>query len=244
MDRFEFFSRMPRSEPGGTTFTSTYLSSVPIKATDKIAEIGCGNGGNTVWIARSRCCRVVAVDDEPRYLERTRTLCEEGGTAGLVTTVRADYTSLPFPEAGFRAVIAEAAAMRLGLKQALTLWRPIVKPDGHLCVAYPGVVNKGAPKEVRGPLEERMAEPMGTLEDYEKLAIAAGYEITNQTTLHSDLWEMFYADCVRRAWALCTHDERYEDEPVVKQIMEEARWYRQTGRGRVFFQAFVLRRIQ
>lgn len=244
MDRFEFYARLPRHEPGGVTFTSAYLTAIPLKAVDRICEIGCGAGDRSVWIARSRGCRVIACDADARYMPVIRRKAYEGGSSPIVRPVCADPKALPFADGAFKAVVAEGAAMQLGLKQALTLWRRLVAPEGHLALTYAGVVNKDAPAEVRGPLETRMAEPMGTLPEYHATVRAAGFEVVHQVPLQAELWDSYYADCIRHAWALVASGEAREDDPVVKGIVAEVQWFRNVGRSRVFLQAMVLRRVR
>ncbi|MEZ4473762.1 MAG: class I SAM-dependent methyltransferase [bacterium] len=244
MDRFTFFAELPRVEPGSAVFTSAYLTQVPVKATDVLLEIGAASGDRATWIARSRGCRVVAVDSDPRFLPWARRRAEEGGASRLVLPVAADHGRLPFPDQTFRAVFAEGAALGLGLKQALAAWRRVVIPDGHLCLTYPGVVNKDAPAEVRGPLERRMAEPLGMLPDYHKIIRASGFELQHQVPLPVELWEAYYTDVVRHAWALMASGRANEQTRIVRDLLAEARWFRQIGRGRIFLQAMVLRRTR
>ncbi len=244
MDRFDFYSKLPRPEPGGVAFTNAYLTAVAVKATDRLCDIGCGAGDRASWIARSRGSRICAVDHERRFLPLVAKRSNEAGAARLVMPICADYRSLPFPDNAFRLIIAEGAAMSLGLKQALTLWRRLLTPDGHLCMTYPGVVNKDAPAEVRGPLEKRMVDPMGTLAEYHATVRATGFELVHQVQLQTELWEQFYADSLRHAWALTASGEVKEDDPIVKSIISEAEWFRMVGRSRVFLQAMVLRRVR
>ena len=244
MDRFEFFSRLPRGEPGGATFTSAYLTQVQLKATDILLELGCEAGDRATWVARSRGCRIIAVDQEPRYLPLVQDRAEEGGAADLIIPVSARYNALPFADNAFRLVIAEGAALPLGLKQALTLWRRLVTPQGHLAITYPGVVKKDAPAEVRAPLEKRMVEPLGTLADYHATVRAAGYEVVHQVPLQPEMWDAYYTDNVRRVWALQAGGEIAEDDPTLQEVCDEAEWFKQAGRGRVFLQALVLRRVR
>lgn len=244
MDRFEFFSKLPRTEPGCTTFTSSYLNQMPIRATDRILDLGCASGDRAVWVARSRGCRIVAVDRDARYLKVVRQRAEEGGSAGNVFPVAADYAALPFADRAFRVMLAEGPARALGLKQALTEWRRLLVPQGLLALTYPGVVNKSAPTEVRAPLEKRMVEPLGTLKDYHATVRAAGFEIVHQVPLAAELWDAYYIDVERHAWALVSTGQVMENDPVVREILDEARWFRDVGRGRVFLQALVLRRVR
>jgi len=244
VDRFEFFSRLPRGEPGGATFTSAYLTQVQIKATDIVCELGCEAGDRATWVARSRGCRIIAVDQEPRYLPVARDRAEQGGALDLVLPIHARYDALPFAENAFRLIVAEGAALPLGLKQALTLWRRFIAPQGHLAITYPGVVKKDAPAEVRAPLEKRMVEPLGTLADYHATVRAAGYEVVHQVPLQAALWDAYYTDNVRHAWALKSNGSVPADDPAVAEVLDEAKWFKQAGRGRVFLQAMVLRRVR
>ncbi len=244
MDRFEFFSRLPRGEPGGATFTSAYLTQVQIKATDIVCELGCEAGDRATWVARSRGCRIVAVDQDRRYLPVLRSRAEQGGADKLIQPLHARYNALPFGDNAFRLVVAEGAALPLGLKQALTLWRRLIAPQGHLAITYPGVVKKDAPAEVRAPLEKRMVEPLGTLADYHATVRAAGYEVVHQVPLQPELWDAYYTDNVRHAWALQSGKTVPEDDPTVADVLAEAKWFKQAGRGRVFLQALVLRRVR
>jgi ubiquinone/menaquinone biosynthesis C-methylase UbiE len=242
VDRFDFFAHLPRNEPGGTSFTSAYLSSVKIHPTDRVLDLRSAGGDRTVWIARSRLCKVIAVDEEPRYAALATKAAEEGGAGHLVSTVTAKYDDLPFDDESFDLILAESSANGLGLAQALSVWRRLVPKDGFIAVTYPGVVNKESPPEVRQPIEARMVEPMKTLKEYHEIIKEAGFELVHQTPLPNILWETFYTDAVRRAWALIDAKEATKETPVVRDVLAEARWYRRIGRGRVFIQAFMLRR--
>lgn len=244
MDRFEFFVKLPRNEPGDATFTSAYLTKVPIKADDRVLDLGAGNGARATWIARSRGSTVLAVDRDPRYLPFARLMAREGGAGHLVVPLCARYDKLPFVEHSFQVVLAEGAAMRMGLKNALALWRHLVPPQGFICLTYPGVVNKKAPSEVRAPLEARMIEPLGTLPEYIETINASGFELAHQVPLHPELWDKFYSENVRHAWAMLAAGEVTEDDPAVRDVLNESRWFRRCGRGRVFLQALVCRRVR
>ncbi len=244
MDRFDFFSRMARSTPGGATFTSAYLTQVQIKATDTILDLDCGAGDRATWVARSRGCRVLAVDQDPRYLAVAASRAEEGGASEIIDPICANYGQLPFEDNAFRVIISESGLFSLGLKQGLTLWRRLLSPQGHLCIAYPGVVKKDSPAEVREPLEARMVEPLGTLSDYHATIRAAGYEVVHQVPLQPELWDAFHTGNVRRAWSLVSNGQVPEDDPTINEVLDQAKWFRRAGRGRVFLQAMVLRRVR
>ncbi len=244
MDRFEFFSKLPRSEPGGTSFTSSYLGAVHLRSTDRVLDLRCGNGDRSAWVARSRCCQIIAVDQDARYLPLLKKTAEECGSGNQITGLVARYDALPFPDESFHLVLAEWAAMRSGLQRSVHAWRRLVPIGGHVALAHPGVVNRDAPPEVRLPLERRMVESLLTLSDYQVVLRGAGYEIVHQAPLLHDLWERFYSDSIRRAWALIRSGEVDENDPTIESVLNEAHWYRRVGRGRVFLQAMLLKRVR
>lgn len=249
MDRYTFFSPLPRSEPGGSTFTSAYLTPLKIKADWPLLDLHCASGDRATWLARSRGCRIVCVDAEPRYMPVVRQRTADGGAGHLVQPVVASYDALPFADESFRVVLAESAALSMGLQKALTAWRRLVAKNDFVAVTYPGVVNKDAPPEVREPLERRMVEPLRTLADYHTIVRNAGYELVQQVPLQPELWDAFYADAIRRAWALTAANGSAapavpKTDPLVREVLAEAHWYRRVGRGRVFLQAMLLKRVR
>jgi hypothetical protein len=167
----------------------------------------------------------------------------EGGAGDHMTAVCARYDALPFADESFSLVMAEWAALSQGLSGALQSWRRLVPVGGLIAVSYPGVVNRDAPQEVRGPLELRMAEPMATLLDYHETIRQSGYEVIHQAPLSHALWENFYTDTTRRAWALSGRDMSHLNDTICS-VLDEANWYRNVGRGRVFLQSMLLRRTR
>lgn len=253
MDDFEFYSRLPRAAPGATSFTSAYLSTIKLRATDRLADLHSRTGERAVWVARSRGCKVAAVDEDPRFCEVIQDRALDGGAADQVEAVNADYLDLPFEDESFALVMAEWAAAHTGLTAGLEAWRRLVPVDGYVAISYPGVINKDAPGEVRGPLERRIAEPMLTLGEYHQIIRNCGYEIVHQAPLDQGLWENFYADAVRRAWSLSSGGSgrvvtgpllngAAAENDVIRAVLEEAHWYRHVGRGRVFLQSMLLRK--
>ena len=69
----DFFRELDRQGPGGVEQTLRALEFVPDRPGMRIADIGCGTGGQTITIARNRDCTITAVDLLPELLEEFRT---------------------------------------------------------------------------------------------------------------------------------------------------------------------------
>ena len=86
VDRFEFFSRLPRAEPGGVTFTGAYVSIVPVGPDDEILDLHARCGERAVWLSRSRRCRVLAVDQDERFAANVKRAAFDGGAGHQIET--------------------------------------------------------------------------------------------------------------------------------------------------------------
>ena len=243
MDRFEFFCHLPRIEPGSVGFTSLLLNTVELNQDESIVDLQAGAGDRSVWLARSRVRKVIAVNEDERYNTVLNEHARSGGSDGFVETVTSDLMDLPFDPDSCKLVLAEWAATQNGLSASVQNWHRFIAPGGYLALSYPGVKNRDAPVEARGPLELRMAEPMETLNHYLKVFAESGFELQFQLPLSEEAWDDFYADTLRRVWALREENESLKDDPVLKSIHAEAKWYRRVGRGRVFLQGFLLKKL-
>ncbi|MFE7484280.1 SAM-dependent methyltransferase [Streptomyces sp. NPDC057552] len=104
-------------------------------------ELGCGEGGDTLWLAR-RGWRVTAVDLSAVAVERLTALAGSYGLGGRVTAERHDLgTSFPEgPEGGFDLVTAHYLHTPYELDRAAVLRRAAhaLRPGGRLLVVDHG----------------------------------------------------------------------------------------------------------
>lgn len=242
MDRFDFFAQLPRTQPGAVSFTSLLLTNVEVTPDQKILDLEAGAGDRSVWLARSRCRNVVSHNQDERYTKALEERAQTGGASPYIETITCDVLDLPFEDTQFNLILAEWAATANGLRASLNHWAQFLAPGGFIALSYPGVRNKDAPVEARGPLELRMAEPMDTIEAYHRIIADAGFELQFQLPLPEEAWDNFYADTLRRVWSLAESNSDIMSNPVIKSIHAEAKWYRRVGRGRVFLQGLLLKK--
>ena len=130
---------LPRQGPGSDAVTARALSCcVGMPRHPQVLDIGCGPGRQTVTLAKSITGRITAVDLHREYLEELAALAADEGVRNRIEIVCADMNELPFAAESFDLLWSEGAAYIMGFAQALTAWRPLLRPGG--CVAVSEIV--------------------------------------------------------------------------------------------------------
>jgi SAM-dependent methyltransferase len=118
--------------PGGKASTEVLLARAQITASDRVLDVGCGVATTTIEIARRHRAQVTAADISPLMLERAEANAHAAGVAGLVTVTSADILALPFDDAAFDVVIAEAVTMFTDRPKAAAELARVTRPGGRV----------------------------------------------------------------------------------------------------------------
>jgi SAM-dependent methyltransferase len=117
--------------PGSRHSTDQLLEWAGIQAGERVLDIGCGVGTTAVRIAREAGAEVVAADISPLMRE-----CAEHAVRSArlpsVTIADADILALPYPDASFDGVIAEAVTMFVDRCRAAAELSRVCKPGGRV----------------------------------------------------------------------------------------------------------------
>mgnify|MGYP003100098741 CR=1 FL=1 len=161
----DFFRELDRQGPGGVEQTLRALEFVPDRPGMRIADIGCGTGGQTITIARNRDCTITAVDLLPELLEEFRTRIKKAGLENRVTAIQGSMDALPFSPGEFDVIWAEGSIYNIGFERGLREWRQYLFPRhrqpvgesadprrGRICTA-------GAFRAARALLDGKLLRP-------------------------------------------------------------------------------------
>jgi SAM-dependent methyltransferase len=101
----------------------------------RILEVGCGTGAYSRPMARGSSATVIAFDLTPDLLHRAKV------DATNLHYLAASATHLPFPDAGFDAVVGNAVLHHLPLESSVPELLRVLKPGGRFCFAEPNWLN-------------------------------------------------------------------------------------------------------
>lgn len=189
----EIYEALPRQGPGDRASTERALAMLPtLTSKQRILDIGCGVGAQTIDLARACEASVVAVDiHEPFIRTLQDRLAREELTARVDARV-ADMAHLPFEDGSFDVVWSEGAIFILGFAAGLASWRRLVAPGGFVVVS-----------ELCWPGDNRLPEleafflaegaDIASLDERRDAIRAAGYELVGDFVLpHVGWWENYY----------------------------------------------------
>lgn len=196
---------------------------------ESVLDVACGTGSSAIPAAMAvgSAGPVTAVDLADGMLDAART---RAGAAGLtnIRFIRADMTSLEFPDNSFDAVICVFGIFFVPDMTAFVqeLWR-MVKPDGRLAVTswtngrFEPLASamKDAVRQVRPDLAGAGSEPwhsIGTPRQFERLLVSSGMENVEielgpyEVKIGSpdDWWTIVMGSGSRRTMDLMQPDER------------------------------------
>ena len=118
--------------PGGRASTDRLLEWSRITAGQRVLDIGCGVGTTAIRLAREHGAQVVAADIAPLMRTRAQRNVAAAGVVGHVQVEEADILALPYPDASFDVVIAEAVTMFVDRPRAAAELARVCKPGGRV----------------------------------------------------------------------------------------------------------------
>ena len=189
----DFFRELDRQGPGGVEQTLRALEFVPDRPGMRIADIGCGTGGQTITIARNRDCTITAVDLLPELLEEFRARIKKAGLENRVTAIQGSMDALPFSPGEFDVIWAEGSIYNIGFERGMNEWNRFLKKDGFIAVTEASWFTPERPAEIEDFWLANYPE-IDTIPTKIAQMEKAGYTLTAHFILPENCWtEHFYA---------------------------------------------------
>jgi len=145
----EYFSAFERQGPGSPEVTLKALSFVDIlTAESRIADIGCGTGGQTMVLAQHAPGQITGVDLFPKFIDLFNQNAEKLNLLDRVTGIVGSMENLPFEEEKFDLIWSEGAIYNIGFARGLTEWRKFLKHGGFIAVSEASWFTEERPSEI------------------------------------------------------------------------------------------------
>ncbi|UAM99068.1 class I SAM-dependent methyltransferase [Polaribacter litorisediminis] len=130
------------------TLKALDLSNLPTDQNLKVADIGCGSGGQTFSLAKNINGQITAVDLFPKFLNELNAKSQNLGLTDKIVTLQKSMDNLPFNEGEFDLIWSEGALYNIGFENGLKKWKDYLKVGGYLAVSEITWITQTRPKEI------------------------------------------------------------------------------------------------
>ena len=145
----EYFAGVERQGPGSPEVTQRALSFVEgLFDESRIADIGCGTGGQTMVLAQSAPGSVTGIDLFQTFIDLFNKNAAELGFEDRVKGVVGSMDSLSFENEELDLIWSEGAIYNIGFERGLNEWREFLKPGGYLAVSEASWFTETRPAEI------------------------------------------------------------------------------------------------
>jgi SAM-dependent methyltransferase len=188
----ELYAEQSRGSPARLAFTQRAFEMLPDLDNPRILDVGCGQGGPTLVLARLSGGHVTGLDIDQAALDELSGRAGEAGLSGRIEAVHGSMVDMDFAAESFDVIWAEGSMHVLGFERALEEWRRFIKPGGFLVIHETAWLRPDPPAElVHCP---QLAYPgISTVSEYIERVPDHGYDLVGHFVLPEDFWLADYA---------------------------------------------------
>jgi ubiquinone/menaquinone biosynthesis C-methylase UbiE len=145
----EYFVGLERQGPGSPEATIRALSFIGnLSDESKIADLGCGTGGQTMVLAQNTKGNITALDLFPGSIDKLNASAEKLGLRNRVNGIVGSMDNLPFQNDELDLIWSEGAIDNIGFEKGLNYWRSFLRKGGFLAVTNASWFTDERPAEI------------------------------------------------------------------------------------------------
>jgi ubiquinone/menaquinone biosynthesis C-methylase UbiE len=190
----EYFSGLERQGPGSPEVTLKALGFIEnLTAASRIADIGCGTGGQTMALAQHTPGVITGIDLFPGFIDLFNLNAGKLKLHDRVKGIIGSMDNLPFENEELDLIWSEGAIYNIGFKRGLNEWRRFLKTGGYIAVTEASWFTAQRPAEIDGFWMDAYPE-INTIPNKVDQMQKAGYVPLATFILPENCWtDHFYA---------------------------------------------------
>ncbi|MBN1950239.1 MAG: methyltransferase domain-containing protein [Bacteroidales bacterium] len=190
----EYYSLIERQGPGSPEMTIRALSFIEgLSEYSKIADIGCGTGGQTMVLAKHIPGIVTGIDRSDRFIDLFNRNAGKANLQHRVKGIVGSMEDLPFQKEELDLIWSEGAIFCMGFERGLNEWYHFLKKGGFIAVTEATWFTEKRPAEIEDFWQAGYPE-IDTIPNKLAQMQKAGYVPVAAFVLPENCWtEHFYA---------------------------------------------------
>lgn len=145
----EYFSLIERQGPGSPEMTLKALSFIDnLNPKSRIADLGCGTGGQTMTLAQNTTGSIMGLDLFPGFIDRFNQNASSLSLQHRVKGVVGSMDKLPFQPEELDLIWSEGAIYNIGFERGVNEWRKYLKTGGYIAVSEASWFTSERPAEI------------------------------------------------------------------------------------------------
>ena len=145
----EYFLSVERQGPGSPEVTVKALGFTDnLTAGSRIADLGCGTGGQTMVLAQHAPGQITGIDLFPAFIELFNFNARKLNLQDRVKGIVGSMDQLPFQEGELDLIWSEGAIYNIGFEQGLNEWRKFLKTGAFIAVSEAAWFTDERPAEI------------------------------------------------------------------------------------------------
>ena len=224
----DLFKNAARQGPGSeeTTKRALDLTGLDKSQNLKIADVGCGTGAQTKFLAENTNGHITAIDIFPQFLDKLNEKIKNLTLQSRISTDIQSMDKLPFAEKQFDLIWSEGAIYIMGFEKGIKEWWRFLKPEGILAVSEICWFTDNRPKELNDYWQQAYPE-IDTAANKIKILEDNGYSPMAYFRLAEYCWTEQYYNPLKKVIPgfLARHNNSKEAIELVENERAEIRLY-------------------
>jgi len=145
----EYYACVERQGPGSPEITAKASGFIDnLSSNSRIADIGCGTGGQTMVLAKQVPGHITGIDLFPTFIDLFRSNAGKLNLQDRVKGVVGSMDNLPFQNEELDLIWSEGAIYNIGFERGLNEWREFLKKGGYVAVSEASWFTEKRPAEI------------------------------------------------------------------------------------------------
>lgn len=216
----DFHADTERQGPGSSTDTLQALNMIRINKNQsyRVADIGCGSGGQTITLAKHLKGEITAVDLIPDFLKELNQKASKLGLSERITTLEKSMDDLPFADNELDIIWSEGAIYNIGFEAGIKKWKKYLKSGGYIAVSEITWLTNSRPAEIQEYWNKAYPE-INIASNKIKILEENGYTPVAYFFLPQTSWLNSYYKPLERK--ITSFLEKHNNSLVAKRIVDE-----------------------